>query len=329
MKKVLAAVLSLAVCFVLSTSVWAGSGSVTVNSDTAVDVYGPLSGYADLGDEAWGTSVQAVAAWVHPAWLNYVDLDGMWISTSEDVVDPANDSWRWFHHEFPIPCSAYNVDVADVQATSDNAEEFYFNGEFIGSYGEVQGSFVDDMEWADVTNYPVYPEPGINTLDFIVRNYFLNTENPKDNPTGLIYSLTINYEIPEVEWLPPVTHEPFTLKDGTTLPLKFQLFEQDGTLITERKNVILELYGGECYDDTLNGMVASWELGEGVENLRFDEYEYYYIANFKTKDFENLPGKVYAVVRDGCDTNSILDACMPFEISSEKGTNRGNNKKEK
>lgn len=329
MNKVLAAVLSLVLCFALSTNVWAGSDSVTVKSvdGYTIKVYAPSDSYLPPDDPAWEDQDKAELTWVHGSWPALEDAK--WISSSFYVEDPVEDSWRWFHHEFTIPCTAYNVDeVVDLSATSDNAEEVYFNGAYVGSDGEVQGPFVDDREWSTIIDYPIYPQPGTNALDFIVRNYGMTQGTPTSNPTGLIYKATINYEIPDVAWLPPVTHQPFTLKNGTTLPLKLQLIQQDGALIMERKDVVLELWEGEC--GSIGGArIASWELGAGVENLRFDEYEYYYIANFKTKDFDNLGEDFYhTVVRDGCDGSFIIrEACIQFEISSAKGTNRGNSKK--
>ena len=212
-----------------------------------------------------------------------------------------------------------------LAATSDNAEEVYFNGILVGSDGEVQGAFVDNSEWNTIVNYTISPVPGLNTLDFIVRNY-AGSNSPTGNPTGLIYKAMINYEIPDVVWQPPVTNEGFVLKNGTTLPLKFKLYQQDGTLITEEKSVIVEVYY-KAPGATMPTLVTSWELGPGVDNLRFDPYEYYYIANVKTKELGLADGVYYAVVFDGCADSLQLEKPIEFKVSSEQPANRSNKTK--
>jgi hypothetical protein len=278
-----------------------------------------------LDDPAWGDPALATQIVPHPSWPSIPGA--AWISTAYETEPPAgDDSWRRFEDVFTLPCAAYNISAADgLQATSDNAEEFYLNGDFVGSDGEVQGPFVDDYEWNTVIFYPVSPQPGENTLDFIVRNYAQSGGTPSSNPTGLIYALTVDYELPDVVFQPPVTNANFKLQIGTTLPLKFKFYRQDGTLMTDAKDVILEVWEGSC--NGMGGLVAGWELGDGVEYLRFDEFEFYYIANFKTKDYDELgEGSYQAIVRDGCSYETIL-GCFSFEITASKKANRGNKKK--
>jgi hypothetical protein len=83
-----------------------------------------------------------------------------------------------------------------MSATSDNAEAFYFNGTYVGSDGEVDGTFQDDHEWSTILSYTIDPQPGLNTLDFIVRNYLKEGGTTESNPTGLLYKATITYDVP-------------------------------------------------------------------------------------------------------------------------------------
>jgi hypothetical protein len=314
MKKLVSISLAIALFVGIAAVVWANAGSVTVASRTGIDVYGPLDHYAALGDADWGSANPAVATWVHPSWPSIPGA--VWISSSYQVEAPYSaNSWRWFHDEMTLPCTAYNIAASVVMATADNAEEFYFNEVFVGSDGEVQGPFVDNYEWGTIVSYPISPTPGVNKLDFIVRNY-AGTNSQTGNPTGLIYKTTVDYEVPDVVWQPPITNDAFELKDGTTLPLKFKLYKQDGTLITDMQDVSMKVEGPA-------GEVATWSLGDGVDNLRFDPYEFYYIANFQTKNFNLTDGATYtAVVYDGC-TNEALGE-ISFMLSTANGTGRGN-----
>jgi hypothetical protein len=167
-------------------------------SEPGIAVYGPMATYYGLDDSAWGSQSPAVATWVHGSWPSLVDAT--WISTAYYVENPVDDSWRKFHSEVELPEKGYYLTGSVVTATSDNAEEVYFNGVMVGSDGEVQGPFVDDHEWATFVDYPVEPVPGINHLDFIVRNYYLASGSQTSNPTGLIYKACFNCYQEETAW---------------------------------------------------------------------------------------------------------------------------------
>jgi hypothetical protein len=298
---------------------FANTGSAGVVSQPGVTTaYGPLYAYASLDSSDWGPGSPAVATWKHPSWPLISGSNAVWISTADYVEDPTVDSWRKFHDELVLPCTAYNIDASiNVAATSDNAEEVYFNGQFIGSDGEVQGPWVDNHEWNTIVNYPVSPQAGANSLDFIVRNYGVAGSTAEGNPTGLIYATSVNFEYPEAIWQPPITNDAFELKDGTTLPIKFKLYTQEGALITTVQNVDLVVY------DTSGTEVVAWFLGDGVDNLRFDSYEFYYIANFQTKNYDLVDGAEYtAKVLDEC-TGDVLGV-ITFSVSTSNGTGRGN-----
>ncbi|MFO7587944.1 MAG: hypothetical protein R6X22_07700, partial [Gemmatimonadota bacterium] len=150
--------------------------------------YGPLAAYAAL-DGAWGTVGSAVAAWVHPSWPGIADAT--WISTAYEVEDPVNDSWRKFTKVVSVP--GWPLDGGISAATSDNAEEVYFNGTMIGWDGEVTGTATDDHEWNTIKSYPFAPMMGDNDVAFTVRNYALAGGTVQSNPTGLIYKGFVTY----------------------------------------------------------------------------------------------------------------------------------------
>ncbi|MFC2068129.1 hypothetical protein ACFLTP_03875, partial [Chloroflexota bacterium] len=117
-----------------------------------------------------------------------------------------------------------------------------------------------------------------------------------------------------VNWLPPVTNADFQLQDGTTLPLKFQIFD-DSTLVTTMQPVFLEVTGPTDFT------TRTYQLGEGVENLRWNADGSSYIANLKTKD-GNWPSGDYTAT-----VNPILTDSITFYLSTEKGAGRGNSGK--
>ncbi len=169
----------------------------TLVSELDVAVYGPLTSYYGLEDEMWGDPPDnAVATWVHGSWPSI--SGAIWISTNLHTEEPvANNSWRWFHDEINI--QGYPLAGTVVSATADNAEEVYFNGVLVGSDGEVQIPFTDNQEWGTILDYSIIPQPGLNTLDFIVRNY-AGSSSPTSNPTGLIYKAIISYYPEESAW---------------------------------------------------------------------------------------------------------------------------------
>ena len=162
-----------------------------VVSRPGIDAYGPLDNYAGLGDTIWGLVKPAVATWNHPAWLPVTEsplmLGATWISTDTLVENPDINSWRWFHDEINI--QGYPLAGSVVSATADNEDEVYLNGVLIGS----------DNNWPSINNYSISPQPGVNTLDFIVFNWAWGG-GVYANPTGLIYKATINYYPEESAW---------------------------------------------------------------------------------------------------------------------------------
>jgi hypothetical protein len=172
-------------------------GEQSFASQPGVDVYGPADMYMAFGDPGWGTGNPAAAAWVHPGWTQEVAIPGAtWISTAEDVEQPLCDSWRLFHEEFEIPFTALNID-GTVTVTADNAEEVYLNGMLVGNDGPVSDTaYRATWEWATelIDDLAGALNPGVNQLDFIVRNYAQSDGTAASNPTGLIYDVSVVYD---------------------------------------------------------------------------------------------------------------------------------------
>jgi hypothetical protein len=197
--------LGVILCVILAGIVWADG--MTIVSDTSVMAYGPLTSYAGPGDVAWGTGAPALATWVHPSWPTI--SGATWISTDYYVEEWNEDSWRWFRRTFELCPGAYNISASVLAATSDNAERVWFNGTYVGEDGEVEGAYIDNAEWGTVKSYTLpSPQPGVNTLDFIVRNYACyyptrsgsysctGAEPWEQNPTGLIFKVVVTYDCP-------------------------------------------------------------------------------------------------------------------------------------
>jgi hypothetical protein len=298
-------------------SLWAKTVTKTWSSRAEIEAYGPLDAYFPPGDEAWDDPAASVKTWIHPDWPPIEGAE--WISTAESSEEPVSDTWRWFHDTLKLPCTALSAGTeGTIEVTSDNAEELYLNGELVGTDGEVKGAAVDDNAWSTVLSYPVALEPGENSLDFVVRDYGLEGGTPETNPTGLIYSVTYNYTIPEVLWRPPITTSAHPiLKNGRTLPIKFKLINEDGTPITERQDIYLTIQGPGDSDQ----VIARFNPGFGCRSLRFCPRSYQYHANFKTKRHFLRNGATYTVyVHDGC-TDEVLGS-KEFTVEKKKGNGK-------
>jgi hypothetical protein len=192
MKSTVSLVLALSLAIVVTFAAFADSN--TVYSDTTVMVYGPLNAYAPVSDTvAWGNPVPAVVTWQHPSWPT---LDpAAWISNSYYIEgNISGDTWRLFRKTVSLCEGAYDIS-GTIDANADNAEEVYVNGVLVGSDGEVQGPSVDNQEWSTFNSYPYTATGDTLTFDFIVRNYG-GGNSPTNNPTGLIFSASIEYSCP-------------------------------------------------------------------------------------------------------------------------------------
>lgn len=191
MKRIIS--LALVLLAILSMTATAFADTATVRSDTSLMVYGPLNEYKSIGDAAWGDPHQAVVTWKHPNWPK---LDpASWISNTYEIEgNITGNSWRLFRKTVNLCKNAYDIS-GTITANSDNAEEVYVNGSLVGSDGEVQGLTDNGSDWLTFKDYYYEATGGTLTFDFIVRNY-PGGSGPQTNPTGLIFSATINYSCP-------------------------------------------------------------------------------------------------------------------------------------
>lgn len=318
MKKLLTFLLMVSVALALPSAAFASVQSVTFASQVGDLVTGPLTAYAPLGDPAWASAPQTagVVAWdaAYPNFgANYIS-DLRFPTTEYQNID----SWRLYHREFTVGCAANGEITGVLKVNSDNAEEAYFNGELVGTDGYVNSTHIpqyhepgepDVFEWTTVQTYSVTIQPGLNTMDFIVRNY----ASTALNPTSLAYKLDFNANVPDAVFLPPVTNDSFTLLDGSTLPVKFSL-SLNGALLGTAQQVYLEI------EDPNGAVLTRYDPGDGSSSLRFDPLTSAYIANFQTKNFANLVdgGTYTAVIRDGCSGASL--GSLAFQIFASNGT---------
>jgi len=170
-----------------------GADTISIVSDTSVNVCGPIDHYATIDSSDWGTSNSAVVTWKHPNWP--IISGANWISTAYYTENTRQSSWRMFSDTIEIPACSTEISGSIEKITADNAEEIYLNGILVGSDGEVQGTSIDNQEWNTIKTWEItdYLQEGTNELKIIVRNYAYNTDSPTVNPTGLIYKVTVNY----------------------------------------------------------------------------------------------------------------------------------------
>jgi hypothetical protein len=305
-------VILLVLGLVLSSVASAAPASVVLVSRPGVIAYGPITGplanppalppYAP-GDAAWGEPKLAVAAamgnWPLP--INNPSIaQAVYISTANPTEPYSTVTYRSYHDELTLACTAYDIQAGvTLAASSDDAEWVYANGVLVGSNGVFN----------TIVNYAILVQPGTTMLDFVVRN---NAGTSSNNPTGLAYQATVSYAVADVIWLPPVTLENFDLLDGSTVPLKFQLFQGE-TLLTAAQDVYMRVL------DVNGDMVAEWVPGEGTDYLRFDGTEFYYIGNFHTKDYALAEGTYKAVVYDDCTDGALGQISFAVVPSQSRG----------
>ena len=337
-------VLGLALCVVLAGIVWASAAGVGVVSDTSAKVHyagliggssypvTPASGLPanwnmpGFDDTAWGwAALYQHSAYLDPTVTPPFDTNGAkWISINPSGAGPDYSTSTGTRGVYlyrktlgPVPGVAYNVS-GQAAIASDNYGWLYLNGTLILSPKDptqYDRNFLAEVGPSTGSVPPAAVVCGMNVLAAEVQNGISISRN---GPTGAVFSVDLNYEVPDVVWQPPVTNADFALKDGTTLPLKFKLYMQDGTLITDMQNVYLMVHGSG-----LDGGVT-WNLGDGIDSLRFDPYEWYYITNFQTRDYTLTEGGIYtAVVHDSCTDETL--GSIAFELNAKAG--RGNSNK--
>lgn len=121
------------------------------------------------------------------------------------------------------------------------------------------------------------------------------------NEVGLTSTKTVDFNVGyKLGWVPPIKSGDdtstisCTVQKGSTLPVKFKLYDYFGKVITDLSlRVIVE---GD------KGSVV-FLPGDGTEGIRWDQIDEHYIVNLHTKNYAWIEaGQAYAVkVYAGCD----------------------------
>jgi hypothetical protein len=211
---------------------------------------------------------------------------------------------------FQVPAVAYNLS-GKVAIASDNYGWLYLNGvKVLG--GDLSGNGENYLAPSTDT-IPRMQLACDNVLAAEIQNGCQNCG--EHGPTATIFALKLDYELPDVEWQPPVTNSGIR-KNGSTLPLKFRLYTQDGKLIKKVQYVTLAVHEGKLTEQP-GPVVKDWTLGNSVQHLRFSKGNGQYIANFQTQKMDDLDDGTYtAVVHDGC-TDEVL-GYIEFDLVGKK-----------
>lgn len=248
MKKFRVFLLILILALALPSAAFATVENATISSQIGDMVTGPLTAYAPLGDDVWASAPQTpgVLAWD----ASYPALDPAravkYISDLRYVIPEHQgiNTWRLYHKEFMVGCAASGEITGVLKVNSDNAEEAYVNGVLVGTDGLVNSTELpryhepgqpDVFEWTTIQTYNITLQPGLNKLDFIVRNY----ASTALNPTSLAYKL--DYTCPTYSFsgfYQPIDNPGSgpdyvfnSLKAGAAVPVKFSLAGDQGLSI--------------------------------------------------------------------------------------------------
>jgi hypothetical protein len=271
------------------------------------------------------------AAWLEPSSTEpFGEAGAEWISIAGNGEGPDNalsDGSRGvylYRKSFQVPATAYNI-FGEVGIAADNYGWLYLNGEEVLAPRDVSDN---DRNFQAPPSMGVIP---VEELDKLLCNNVLAAEvqngcgdcggssNSPNGVTGVVFSMRLDYELPDVVWHPPISHSNFSLKNGSTLPIKFRLLTQAGVLIKSMQEIYLAVHKG-TFGEPLGDVVAGWVSGKSVKHLRFSKGNGQYIANFQTNKKGLVDGDYTAVVHDGC-TGQVL-GYIEFELGSSKN-NRG------
>lgn len=144
--------------------------TVEIVSDTTNTVTEKDGAYAKL------------VSFIHSAWTAVIP-DADWIWGDDPIVAPVAEDTQTFVKSF-----GWNGPVvsATLEIASDNSHEYDLNGTTGGDPSE-NNHAVGTQDSYDVTGAVVQ---GTNTLEVAVKNWAGNTD-PKKNPAGLLYKLTV------------------------------------------------------------------------------------------------------------------------------------------
>jgi len=352
MKKILSSVLIIAVWMILPMTLWATEviQDEVSNTDTKVFYRGlggdgypvtPTAGLpagwnsdSSFDESGWSLASQFInppVEYLIPTDLPFNMTGAQWISISQngtgaDIAETSGARGVYLYRKtFQVPAVAYNVS-AEAAIASDNYGWLYLNG-------------VEVLEPEDDTkndrNFQAPPSSASISTKLLACNNVLAAEvqngcgdctnniapnaqatNLANGVTGTIFSLTLDYELPDMVWQPPVTNLGSSgRKNGSTLPLKFRFYTQEGKLIKQPQQVYLAVHEGG-YAEELGEIIAEWNLGNSVRNMRFSKGNGQYIANFQTNKMNLDDGPYTAVVHDGC-TDEVL-GYIEFNLVGKK-----------
>ena len=142
----------------------------------AVDVI-PDSYYADLGAMPW-TEVEGA----------------VWITYNFEVSAPSENSWYVYEKSFDIPGEVVG---ASMLIAADNAYMIHVNGRLVGRDGNLfqPAPVTDPFNWQEPETYDLVKalRQGTNNIVVYVRNYGMTDGTWWSNPTGLVFSIAIDY----------------------------------------------------------------------------------------------------------------------------------------
>lgn len=141
----------------------------------------------------------AVPCWTHTAWPTISGATWVWRTYSTDVIYEYNnvpDGGWYFRRQFTLPDCASNIQ-GSLQATADNAYNASLNGNVIGGDGNMSKTGPDTQSYKTVENFDISSQlqTGSNTLLIRSLNYFNTPTSSTSNPAGLIYKVTITYQL--------------------------------------------------------------------------------------------------------------------------------------
>jgi hypothetical protein len=158
----------------------------------------------------------------------------------------------------------------------------------------------DLVEWGDFNPEHVYTLSWTGSGDPLTLELQIYDIYAQNNIGGLCAAL---FCPPTVVWLPPITLPDWTLNENATLPIKFQLQDCSGNILTT---------------DLGPSLTVSPEGSQ--PDLRFDGEEYYYIANFRP---ESSDGHTAVVFLDGVELDS--KSFVVVDAGKANGRGCGNN----
>ena len=199
-------------------SLVSGTGTDTAGISLTDTVADPLNAalysfgtWSSATVTSWG---DVITPWYDKNTAPFGGSGAEWISTAAIHENPNDlNEWRLFKQVFSIPIGS-TINSALLSYTADNAVAVYLNGIEVASTVSVYGAQPVSTTYTFQSFFGVdlssYLHNGVNELEFVLRNW----QNPVDaaNPTGLIYSGTVEYSTPAPEF--PTLFVPITMIIG-------------------------------------------------------------------------------------------------------------------